>query len=303
MEQLFMELEKMESVSCGDDYMHIITADGDKIIKISDLAKAITDGEFIKAGANGKIGFITDNPDKGLRNSIFRGKCLGDSLTAEQAAAIKAGTFQDMFVGDYWTIGGVNYRIAHLDYWLRCGDAECTKHHAVIVPDTCLYNAQMHNTASGQYEAGAANTTEGGYIGSDMYKTGLNQAKAIINEAFGADHILSHRELLVNAVTNGRPSNHAWYDSTVELMNECMVYGSYIFTPACDGTFISYRYTIDKSQLALFALRPDLICNRVLWWLRDVVSGAYFALVNWGGRADCYDASYSFGVRPAFGIC
>ena len=40
MEQLFMELEKMESVSCGDDYMHIITADGDKIIKISDLAKA-----------------------------------------------------------------------------------------------------------------------------------------------------------------------------------------------------------------------------------------------------------------------
>ena len=43
MEQLFMELEKMESVSCGDDYMHIITADGDKIIKISDLAKAITD--------------------------------------------------------------------------------------------------------------------------------------------------------------------------------------------------------------------------------------------------------------------
>ena len=138
MEQLFMELEKMESVSCGDDYMHIITADGDKIIKISDLAKAITDGEFIKAGANGKIGFITDNPDKGLRNSIFRGKCLGDSLTAEQAAAIKAGTFQDMFVGDYWTIGVVNYRIAHLDYWLRCGDAECTKHHAVIVPDTCL---------------------------------------------------------------------------------------------------------------------------------------------------------------------
>ena len=76
----------------------------------------------------------------------------------------------------------------------------------------------MHNTASGQYEAGAANTTEGGYIGSDMYKTGLNQAKAIINEAFGADHILSHRELLVNAVTNGKPSNHAWYEQTIEMM-------------------------------------------------------------------------------------
>ena len=82
-----------------------------------------------------------------------------------------------------------------------------------------------------------------------------------------------------------------------------MVYGSYIFTPACDGTTISYRYTIDKSQLALFALRPDLICNRATWWLRDVVSGAYFAYVNGDGNANCNDASHPLGVRPAFGIC
>lgn len=303
MEQLFSDLEKTTQVSAHADYMHMITENGDKIIKVSDFVKEMTDGEFIREGADGKIGFLADNPDKGLRNCIFRGKYLGDSLTPEQAAAIKAGTFKDMFVGDYWTIGGVNWRIAHFDYWLRCGDTECTKHHAVIVPDTCLYNAQMHNTESGQYEAGAANTTEGGYIGSDMYKTGLNQAKAAINEAFGTDHILSHREVLVNAVTNGRPSNHAWYDSTVELMNEPMVYGSYIFTPACDGTVISYRYTIDKSQLALFALRPDLICNRADWWLRAVVSGTCFAYVDWAGAAACINASYPIGVRPAFGIC
>ena len=67
----------------------------------------------------------------------------------------------------------------------------------------------MHNTESGQYEAGEANTTEGGYIGSDMYKTNLAQAKTRISDAFGAAHILSHRELLVNAVHNGKPCNHA----------------------------------------------------------------------------------------------
>lgn len=239
----------------------------------------------------------------GIHNSIFRGKFLGNSVTDAQKAAIAAGTFDDMYVGDYWTIGGVNYRIAHFDYWWNCGDIECGLHHAVIVPDTCLYNAQMHNTASGQYEAGEANTTEGGYIGTDMYKTGLNQAKTMINNAFGAEHILSHRELLVNTVVNGKPANHAWYDSTVELMNEPMVYGSYIFTPACDGTTISYRYTIDKSQLALFAMRPDLICNRAAWWLRGVVSGAHFAYVGGHGDADCSTASAPFGVRPAFRIC
>ena len=303
MEQLFSDLEKTTHISTHGDYMHMITENGDKIIKASDFVKEMSDGELIKEGADGKFRFVMDSPDKGMRNAIFRGKCLGDSLTEEQAASISDGTFKDMFVGDYWTIGGVNWRIAHFDYWLRCGDAECKKHHIVVVPDTCLYNAQMHNTDSGQYEAGAANTTEGGYIGSDMYKTNLAQAKSIITNAFGAAHILSHRELLVNAVTNGRPSNHAWYDSTVELMNEPMVYGSYIFTPACDGTTISYRYTIDKSQLALFALRPDLICNRVSWWLRDVVSGAYFANVGSYGDAICRSASDPFGVRPAFGIC
>ena len=239
----------------------------------------------------------------GIHNSIFRGKCLGNSVTDAQKAAIAAGTFDDMYVGDYWTIGGVNWRIAHFDYWLRCGDAECTKHHAVIVPDTILYAAQMHKTASGNYEAGAANTTEGGYIGSHMYRESLEAAKTMAAEAFGGEHILTHRELLVNAVTNGKPSGHAWYDSTVELMNEPMVYGSYIFTSACDGTTISYRYTIDKSQLALFAIRPDLIGNRAGWWLRDVVSGAGFANVAWYGYANCGDASHAIGVRPAFGIC
>ena len=74
-------------------------------------------------------------------------------------------------------------------------------------------------------------------------------------------------------------------------MNEPMVYGGYIFTPACDGTTISYRYTIDKSQLALFALRPDLICNRAYWWLRDVVSGAHFAYVDSCGNANCKNAA------------
>ena len=42
---------------------------------------------------------------------------------------------------------------------------------------------------------------------------------------------------------------------------------------------------------------------RANWWLRDVVSGAYFAHVYWNGDATCTLASHSFGVRPAFGIC
>lgn len=249
---------------------------------------------------NDKVAPLLFN-NAGAHNAIYRGKNLGTSVTAAQYAAISAGTFVDMYIGDYWVINGVNWRIAAFDYYLNCGDTSCTKHHVVIVPDSCLYNAQMHNTSSGQYEAGAANTTVGGYVGSDMYTKNLEQAKNTIKAAFSG-HVLKHRVYLVNAVTDGRPSAGAWCDSEVELMNEQMVYGGAIFMPIANGSTVFTNYRVEKSQLPLFALEPSRICNRATWWLRDVVSASSFALVNYDGCADYYGASASLGVRPAFAI-
>ena len=81
-----------------------------------------------------------------------------------------------------------------------------------------------------------------------------------------------------------------------------MVYGADVFHNIEVNGAIPTNYTIDKSQLPLFALEPSRICNRVSWWLRDVVSAASFALVNSYGNAHGYGASLSVGVRPAFGI-
>lgn len=249
---------------------------------------------------NDKVAPLLFN-NAGAHNAIYRGKNLGTSVTAAQYAAISAGTFVDMYIGDYWVINGVNWRIAAFDYYLNCGDTSCTKHHVVIVPDSCLYNAQMHNTSSGQYEAGAANTTVGGYVGSDMYTRNLEQAKNTIKAAFSG-HVLKHRVYLVNAVTDGRPSAGAWCDSEVELMNEQMVYGGAIFMPIANGSTVFTNYRVEKSQLPLFALEPSRICNRATWWLRDVVSASYFAYVNLSGIANCSYASNALGVRPAFAI-
>lgn len=223
-------------------------------------------------------------------NGIFRGKNLGSAPTEAQIAAIKAGTFDDLYVGDYWTNGGVTYHIAGFDYNLRCGDTDFTKHHVVIVPDANMYTHNMN----------ATNTTEGGYVNSLMRLEGLAQAKEKITAVFGADHVLSHRIYLVNAVTNGKPSGGAWFDGDVELMNENMVYGSPIFAPACDGSTIPTNYTTEKSQLPLFQLAPHLISNRQWFWLRDVVSPAFFAHVSYGGFAAYNGASNECGVRPYF---
>lgn len=251
-------------------------------------------------GTEAKIAPLLFN-NAGAHNAIYRGKSLGSTVTTAQYAAIKAGTFDDLYIGDYWTIGGVNYRIAAFDYYLNSGDTSCTTHHVVIVPDTCLYNAQMHNTSSGGYEGGAANTTTGGYVGSDMYKSNLEQAKTTIKSAFSG-HVLKHRIYLTNAVANGRASGGAWCDSEVDLMCEQMVYGSGIFSPVSDGSNVPANHRVEKSQLPLFQHEPSRICNRATWWLRDVITASCFAFVANGGNADYGYASHSRGVRPAFCI-
>lgn len=240
----------------------------------------------------------------GYHNSVHRGKYLGTSVTEAQWAAIKAGTFEDLYIGDYWIINGIVWRIAAFDYYLNCGDAICAVHHVVVVPDQALYNAQMNNTESGDYVDGdPANTTAGGYVGSDMRTQNLEKAKTIISEAFGEEHILKHRRLLSNAVTNGYTSGHAWYDSTVELMTERNVYGNSVFSNFLNGTNHSYNYTIDKTQFPLFAFRPDLITSTRAWyWLMDVATSSDFAYVPGNGAAHCYPASYAGGVRPDFSI-
>ena len=230
--------------------------------------------------------------NSGAHNAIYRGKYLGSSVTETQWDAISAGTFDDLYVGDYWTIGGVNWRIAAFDYYYNCGDTNFTKHHVVIVPDTVLYTHVMNDT----------NITTGAYVGSKMYTEGLEQAKTTINNAFGSSHVLSHRIYLSNATSNGRASAGEWTDSTVDLMCEHMVYGSGIFSPVSDGSSIPNNHRVEKGQLPLFALEPSRICNRVTWWLRDVIIAIYFANVDGNGIAACGDATYSCGVRPAFCI-
>lgn len=270
-----------------------------KLIDYAADTRFNSDDILIKDGSNGTKKILVANAAvefAGLvsainRRNVYRGKNLGTTITAAQKSAIQAGTFDDLFIGDYWVIGGVNWVIADMDYWYNCGDTAFTNHHLVIVPSTSLYNATMNET----------NTTEGGYVGSLMYTANLDQAKTTISTAFG-DMLLTHREYLVNAVTDGYPSAGAWFDSTVELMNEVMVYGSYIRTPASDGVKIVTRTTIDKQQLSLFRLNPRAINNRVSIWLRDVVSSSYFALVGSKGGANILDASTSCGVRPAFAI-
>lgn len=276
--------------------------------KIGDGSTAWNSLEYAGGEATSSGDNILNYHNAGTHNSIYLEGDLGSTLTAAQSAAIRAGTFEGIYVGKSWTFTDVPYtytdennatqsstysgtmRVADCDYYLRCGNTDLTTHHVVVVPDTPLYNAKMNDS----------NITTGGYVGSKMYTTHLRRAEAIFKACFGENHVLKHYEYLVNTVTNGRPSGGTWFERLVDLMDERMVYGSLIFdSGGSDGTNVYNRHSVSQKQLNLFRHRPDLISNRQYYWLRNVVSGAYFANVYYGGYCGLSSAYYSIGVRPA----
>lgn len=250
-------------------------------------------GPLILPGGLTALGYANN---AGNRNAMPpRDRSLG-APTTEHFEMIASDKYNELFLGDYWTVDGVDWVIGDFKFWHNTGDTACTKPHVAAFPRNNLYTYKFNPT----------NTTEGGYVGSDLHKNGLTQAKQMVTAAFGSAHILNHREFLVNAVTNGKPTGSDWYDSTVELMNENMVYGGRQFSPMPDGTDpwnTCRNYTVDKSQLSLFRYEPWMICNRNWYWLRDVVSAAGVAGVGGNGDAGCNAASYAGGVRPVVGIC
>lgn len=265
----------------------------------------MVNGETKKTPLEDLLNAIVPN-NAGGHNAIFRGKNITEYFYGREkyngktfSQSVADGTFDNIFVGDY-IIGKTSnrkYLVADINYRLHCGDTECTTPHILMVPERTMGNAKMNDT----------NITTGAYVGSKMYTEYLTPFKTVIQNDFETSHILQHRTWLPNAVTNGYESGGEWVSSTIELMNELMVYGSNIFHNIMNGTNVpTGNITIDKSQLSLFKLDKSKIValddagSRTWYWLRDVVSSSNFAFVGHNGYANSTSASNAVGVRPAF---
>ena len=219
---------------------------------------------------------------------------------------IADGTFKDIFPGDYITkqvtISGtaytVNWIVADCDYWINKGDQNngMETHHVVIVPQQPIFNANMN----------ATNTTEGGYMGSRMFRETIPACATGIVNAFGASHILTFRDWLIsgmaaNQISSGLPNftgaaqggASPWVSAQCDLMTEKMVLGAPVNSASALDEWCATR------QFSAFRLSEKAInYNRSNYWLRNIVSSAYFAGVNGRGAADAYHASLVLGVRP-----
>ena len=259
--------------------------------KITTLESGLESLEGLPGDVDDLTAMVLTN-SAAVKNCFFEDKKIGTTITEEQSAAIKAGTFEGLAVGNYWENGGIKYRIAGMDIFYMCGDNASLGHHVVVVPDKCIKTGDGSTTHWMQ----DTDTTTGGYVNSKMFTDTLpNVILPIVEEIFG-DHILQHRAILSNAVSNGLTTGWAWYDRKIDLMCETMLYGTNVFGNG------KYNVGFGHKQFPLFRMKHELIhAQRSSFWLRDVVSPSNFAICASNGYANSNRASSTWnGVRPFF---
>lgn len=246
--------------------------------------------------ATGTTGVIKpDQPDEEwiYHRNTYRGKNLGSTFTQEQKAAIKNGTFDDLYVGDYWENDGHKWVIADINYW-KNNTETLGENHIVVVPSKSLYYRAAEPSGSATK----------GVINSDLYTNGLTSAKNMIQSFFGSSNMYEHNVIYVTSINTGQYASVIGQNSVIDVMNQIMVFGSWVNIPISTNSTRSYMDTYDTKQLALFALNPNAICSTDdQYWLRDLyyAGDALGSVVK--GQAHVQDIkSTTYGVRPVFGI-
>lgn len=243
-----------------------------------------------------------------FHRNIYRGQKLGNSFTSGQKNAIRSGTFDNLYIGDYWTDGGTDWIIADMDYWYGIGRNSATlirTHHVNIIPRLSMGTSVMNTTA----------TNEGGYAAANI-RSKFAGIVSQVNNFFGGGALLNAPRVFSTGSDGGMATTMNWIDvCTCELMSERMVYGSPVFEiqngkPASasnQNSAFAWNHTTDMNQLALFRLAPRFrmasgdgqIDNG--WWLNTMAKWDHFCCCIYG-RADCLPANTALGIRPIMGI-
>ena len=284
----------------------VLITDGSAVWMMDSLADGIYDAAHqngIYRGADITAYWDSGYMSTNIRAGKFVGMHIGDYITKTvNLSAItytnKAGNSQSQ---EAQTFNNVKWLLAAFDPHIYCGESgkSTESHHTLIIPSTTLQrNVSMNPT----------NTTEGGYLGSDMWRIYMPNWVSAIKSAFGSEHILQHKELLTNAInttanTSGNPgspgatSNYAFVDVEVNIPNENMVYGGNVFASSGHDTGDFSRI------LPLFALKCSHLYDRSWFWLRSVASISAFGYANRNGEATYRNASTVYdagGIRPYF---
>lgn len=217
-----------------------------------------------------------------MHNQIFRGKNLGSIYTPTQKDAVLTGSFKDLWVGDYWLIGGVTYRIADFNYFMGTGDPSVTANHIVVVPDQNMGAPTLYHNAA----------ESPGYFNASIRSTLSSRASSIIT-AFSDASLLT----IPHNLMSGPASGYTKTSSKFELMTLEHIYGS--------TNSISLNAPQPTYQFSLFRVAPRYIVSssQTNYYVQNMTTASRPLYVHKEGAVfSSSTASKLEGIRPFFAL-
>ncbi len=148
---------------------------------------------------NSRTRYITESVSSGYHNSHFRGKNLGTSITTEQLAAIKSGTYEDLFVGDYWKFPGIGMNGGDT-YGVIAG-------FNLVTTEASIYNMDPHivlwftrEHMAGEYLNDGPIDPTTGWVGMKIYTEILPTLLERIETVIPSERIVVSRTYVADAV-------------------------------------------------------------------------------------------------------
>lgn len=282
-------------------------------MKIKDFARVKTvkpNDVFITDGDRGTktiladdlvFALLTGSPE--MHKNIIRGRNLGVRITSEQHKAITSGTFEGLWLGDYWFNNNMAWRIVDFNYW-NVNNALPTPH-IVVMPDRPLYRQQMYDTTA---------SSTNSFWGSKVWQN-INGCDDYVIRVFDSNTIRLHVDSYQSQMNEGGgfvpPTiKSKSIDPRVKYIipNEIMIYGTRV--AATSGIGSDGLHEVSSRQLQLFSMGWNPGDSD--FWLRDQtyintysVYGAEASNIG-GGSTVRFSGdgvqNETHGVRPVFAI-
>nr|DAP30452.1 MAG TPA: hypothetical protein [Caudoviricetes sp.] len=282
-------------------------------MKIKDFARVKTvrsNDVFITDGDRGTktiladdlvFALLTGSPE--MHKNIIRGRNLGVRITSDQHKAITSGTFEGLWLGDYWFNNNMAWRIVDFNYW-NVNNALPTPH-IVVMPDRPLYRQQMYDTTA---------SSTNSFWGSKVWQN-INGCDDYVIRVFDSNTVRTHVDSYQSQMNEGAgfvpPTiKSKSLDPRVKYIipNEIMIYGTRI--AATSGIGSDGLHEVSSRQLQLFAMGWNPGDSD--FWLRDQtyintysVYGAEASNIG-GGSTVRFSGdgvqNETHGVRPVFAI-
>ena len=233
-----------------------------------------TDDRFIGyASSRLNLDVEGDKNVNSLALLAFRGANLGSSLTEAQLRSINNGSFKNLYLGDYWIINGIRWRIIDFNYF------HGYQNHVVVAPDRGLTMAAFQPGTRHRMQHYFGSTIRKVYSAD---KNISDPIKNFINREVGGykGEILQYYDYLVNGINTatGEPNQQRLVKVGVELMTVSQYLGlTSPLTHSSHGSHLTLYYEKWPRQFKMFNLYADTF---------DFNHTAGFALRNEGPAAN-----------------